>query len=254
MNCLSGLVSIITPCYNGNRFISETIDSVLSQTYSNWEMLVVDDGSTDNSAEIVESYSKKDGRIRLIRQANGGSANARNHGIREAHGQYIALLDSDDLWKPGFLSAQIAFMKEKNARCVYSSYERIDEDSKECLSPLICKKKVCYEDMLVRNYIGCLTGLYDCSVSGKIMLHEELKSLRDDYAYWLDVVKVCGIAYGNQNILASYRVLQNSTTGKKKKLIKAQYNFYRQYLKLSPFVSLFHTIQWGIAGLIHFSK
>ena len=254
MNCTNGLVSVITPCYNGSRFISETIDSVLSQTYSIWEMIIVDDGSTDNSAEIVDPYSKRDGRIRLIRQANGGSAKARNHGIKEAQGQYIALLDSDDLWKPEFLSEQIDFMKGKNTRCVYSSYERIDEDSKECLSPLICKRSVCYKDMLVRNYIGCLTGLYDCSVSGKIFLHEELKSLRDDYAYWLDVVKACGVAYGNQKVLASYRVLQNSTTGKKKKLIKTQYDFYRRYLKLNPIVSLFHTIQWGFAGLIHFSK
>lgn len=254
MNCKNGLVSVITPCYNGSRFISETIDSVLSQTYSNWEMIIVDDGSTDNSAEIVELYSKKDGRIRLIRQVNGGSAEARNHGIREAQGQYIALLDSDDLWKPEFLSEQIDFMKGKNARCVYSSYERIDENSIECLSPLICKRSVHYKDMLVRNYIGCLTGLYDCSANGKIFLHEELKSLRDDYAYWLDVVKVCGVAYGNQKVLASYRVLRNSTTGRKKKLIKTQYDFYRQYLKLNPIVSLLHTIQWGIAGLIHFSK
>lgn len=108
--------------------------------------------------------------------------------------------------------------------------------------------------MLVRNYIGCLTGLYDCSKNGKIYLHEELKSIRDDYAYWLDVVKVSGIAYGNQKVLPRYRVLQNSTTRKKKKLIKAQYKFYRNYLKQNPFVSVFNTLRWGIAGLINFSK
>lgn len=248
------LVSIITPCYNGSKYVAETIESVLAQTYQNWEMLIVDDGSKDNSAEIIRNYAEKDTRIRLIQQPNGGSANARNHGIREAQGQYIALLDADDLWKPDFLAEQIAFMKEKNTLCVYSSYERIDENSNKCLSPLVCRPSVTYKDMLVRNYIGCLTGLYDCSKNGKIYLHEELKSIRDDYAYWLDVVKVSGIAYGNQKVLARYRVLKNSTTGKKKKLVKAQYKFYRNYLKLNPFVSFANTIRWGIAGLINFSK
>lgn len=248
------LVSIITPCYNGSRYIAETINSVLSQTYPDWEMLIVDDGSKDNSAEIIKSYAEKDSRIRLIQQPNGGSANARNHGIREAKGQFIALLDADDIWKPEFLKEQIAFMKEKKTLCVYASYERIDENSQECLSPLICPQSVTYKNMLVRNYIGCLTGLYDCSKNGKIYLHEELKSIRDDYAYWLDVVKVSGVAYGNQKVLARYRVLSNSTTGKKGKLIKAQYKFYRNYLKLNPFVSLAHTIRWGIAGIINFSK
>lgn len=249
-----GLVSIITPCYNGGKYIAQTIESVLAQTYQNWEMLIIDDGSKDNSAEIIKGYAEKDSRICLIQQPNGGSANARNHGIREAQGQYIALLDADDLWKPEFLPEQIAFMKEKQACCVYSSYERIDENSNECLSPLVCRPSVTYKDMLVRNYIGCLTGLYDCSKNGKIYLHEELKSIRDDYAYWLDVVKVSGTAYGNQKVLACYRVLQNSTTGKKKKLIKAQYKFYRNYLKLNPIMSVVNTLRWGIAGLINFTK
>ena len=122
-------VSIITPCYNASRFISQTIDSVLSKTFTDWEMIIVDDGSKDDSSEIVEKYVKKDSRIRLIQQPNGGSANARYHGIWEATGRYIALLDADDLWLPQFLEKQIEFMKEKNAICVYSSYKRIDENS-----------------------------------------------------------------------------------------------------------------------------
>lgn len=254
MGYTEGLVSVITPCYNGAKYISQTLDSVISQTYQAWEMIVVDDGSQDDSVQIVQSFCEKEPRINLICQPNGGSANARNHGIRKAQGQYIALLDADDVWKPEFLSEQIAFMKEKKTLCVYCSYERIDENAKECLSPLICKTSVTYNQMLLRNYIGCLTGLYDCSKNGKIFLHEELKSMRDDYAYWLDVVKISGIAYGNPKVLAQYRVLKNSTTGKKKKLIKAQYGFYRNYLKLNPLVSFVHTICWGLAGIINFSK
>lgn len=250
----NGLVSIITPCYNGSKYVAETIESVIAQTYKEWEMIIIDDGSKDNSADIIESYCQKDNRIRLIKQPNGGSANARNHGIREAEGQYIALLDSDDLWEPNFLEDQINYMNENRTLCVYSSYKRINEESAEILSPLICKKSVTYHDMMIRNYIGCLSGLYDCSVHGKIYLHEELKSIRDDYAYWLDVVKVSGTAYGNSKVLAKYRVMQNSTTGNKSKLIMKQYKFYRTYLKLSPIVSFLHTVQWGVAGLINFSK
>lgn len=243
------LVSIITPCYNGEKYISETIQSVLAQTYTNWEMIVIDDGSKDHSAEIVHSYSEQCSKIKLLQQENAGSAAARNHGIRKAEGQYIALLDADDLWEPEFLEKQIKFMQEKNAVCVFCSYRCIDENTQEILRPVICREKITYKNMMVTNYISCLTGLYDTSKYGKIYLHEELKSIRDDYAYWLDIVKLEDAAYGNPDILARYRVLANSTTGNKKKLIKKHFRFYRDYLHLGVFKSLINTLYWGINGL-----
>lgn len=129
---LSGLVSIIMPCYNGEKFIKETIESVLAQTYTSWELLIIDDGSKDSSVDIIKSY-QQDQRIKLIQQANAGSAAARNNGIRQSKGQYMALLDSDDLWLPEFLEKQVNFMKEKKAVCVCCSYSRIDEDSNDVL-------------------------------------------------------------------------------------------------------------------------
>lgn len=243
------LVSIITPCYNGAAYVSQTIESVLSQTYPRWEMIVVDDGSKDSSAEIVRSYAEKDPRITLIQQENGGSAAARNNGIRNANGRYLALLDADDLWEPAFLEEQIRFMNEHNAVCVYSSYRCIDENSREILRPVICKPSITTKDMMVTNYIGCLTGLYDMQKYGKIYLREELKSIRDDYAFWLDIVKLEGAAYGNPKLLARYRVLAGSTTGNKKKLIKKQYQFYRGYLKLGVIKSFTNLIHWGLMGL-----
>lgn len=245
-------VSIITPCYNASRFISQTIDSVLTQTFTDWEMIIVDDGSKDDSSEIVEKYVKKDSRIRLIQQPNGGSANARNHGIREATGRYIALLDADDLWLPQFLEKQIEFMKEKKAICVYSSYKRIDENSNEILKPLICRPFVNYKKMQITNFIGCLTGLYDSSKYGKKYLDEKLKSIRDDYAYWLEIVKLENAAYGNPEVLACYRVIKSSTTGNKLKLVKKQFWFYRNYLKLSFARSLCNLLFWGLRGLFIF--
>lgn len=245
------LVSIITPCYNGAKYISETIDSVLCQTYTDWEMIIINDGSKDNSAEVISTYVERDSRIKLINQKNGGSANARNHGIRVANGRYIALLDADDMWENNFLEEQLRFMKEKNALCVYSSYKRIDENSKEILKPVICKKQVTYKQMLITDFIGCLTGLYDTSVYGKVYLKEELKSLLDDYAYWLDIIEKTKVAYGNQKILARYRVMSSSVTGNKKKMIKAHYRFYRDYLKLGVSRSIYNTIYWGIRGLFN---
>ena len=248
-----GLVSIITPCYNGAKYISETIDSVIAQTYTEWEMIIVDDGSKDNSAQIISGYAAKDSRIRLISQENSGSAAARNNGIRNASGQYIALLDADDLWLSEFLEKQISFMREKDVVCVCCSYTRIDENSAEIMRPTIAKDIITVKDMRVMNYIGCLTGLYDTTRHGKIFLREELKSIRDDYAYWYDIVALEDKAYGNPEILAKYRVLSGSTTGNKKKLIKKQYRFYRDYLKEDPITAFFNVIRWGISGLIKFS-
>lgn len=245
----TGLVSIITPCYNGEKYIAQTIDSVIAQTYKEWEMIIVDDGSKDGSADLVRKYMESEPRIKFIQQANAGSAAARNNGIRNCEGQYIALLDADDLWEPEFLEEQIKFMKEKNATCVYCSYKCIDEDSNEILSPVICKEEITTKDMMITNYIGCLSGLYDSSKHGKVYLREELKSMRDDYAYWLDIVKLDDKAYGNQKILARYRVLANSTTGNKKKLIGKQYKFYREYLKLGVVKSTINLVRWGLMGL-----
>lgn len=249
---MNDLVSIITPCYNGEKYIHETIESVLKQTYSNWEMIIVDDGSKDNSSAIINEYVKKNNKIKLIKQENKGCASARNNGIRNANGRYIALLDADDVWNSNFLEEQIKFIKEKNAVCVFSEYERIDLNSKPYGHPTVAKEIVTVQDMKIMNYIGCLTGLYDTKKYGKIYLKEELKSIRDDYAYWYDVVSLEGKAFGNQKILAKYRVFAGSTTANKFNLIKKQYSFYRKYLNLNVLQSLISLVRWGICGLQKF--
>lgn len=249
---VNGLVSIITPCYNGAKHIVETIDSVLTQTYKNWEMLIVDDGSTDNSAEIIRNYVKRDNRITLIQQSNQGSASARNKGIYLAKGQYIALLDADDLWLPEFLEEQINYMKEHDTICVYSTRCFIDEDGHEILKPEKSKPHITKKDMGRANYIPCLTGLYDCSRYGKIFLHEEMKSLKDDYAYWYDIVALEDSAYGNPKALAKYRMTSGSVTSNKKMLLKKHYQFLRKYLKQNPIDALIHTCFWGFRGVLKF--
>ena len=250
---IDGLVSIITPCYNGERYIAETIESVLGQSYTQWEMIVVDDGSVDRTAEIAEAYARRDGRVQLLRQANGGTARARNAAMSVARGRYIALLDADDVWEPCFLEKQLAYMGQTGAICVCSAYRHIDEQGREIQHPTVPLPVITPRDMRVMNRIGCLTGLYDAARHGKVYLHEELKSIRDDYAYWYDIVALEGRACGNPEILARYRVLTGSTTGNKLKLVSKQYQFYRKYLKESVFSAVFNTLRWGISGIRKFS-
>lgn len=251
---VSGLVSIVMPCYNGEQFIEETIDSVLQQSYSKWELLVIDDGSKDNSCALVQKYVEKDERIHLIRQENSGSAVARNNGIRQSRGQYLALLDSDDIWLPEFLDSQVKFIQQKKAVCVCSSYFRIDEKSHEILKPVLSKAIITSKDMQAIDYVGCLTGLYDQSKYGKIYLKEELNSLLDDYAFWIDVINLEGIAYDNPKIIAKNRIRKNSLTGNKKKLVIKHYNFYRNELHQSPLKSTLSVMKWGVNGLMKYYR
>ena len=250
---IDGLVSIITPCYNGERYIAETIESVMRQTYPNWEMIIVDDGSADGSARVAEAYSRRDGRIQVLRQQNAGTACARNAALRRAKGRYIALLDADDVWMPEFLEKQLAFMRQKDAICVCSAYSRINERSEPIQHPTVPMAVITPKDMRVMNRIGCLTGLYDSKRHGVVYLHEELRSMRDDYAYWYDIVALEGRAFGNPEILARYRVLTESTTGNKLGLVVKQYRFYRKYLNEGVVTAAFNTLRWGVSGLRKFS-
>lgn len=249
-----GLVSIITPMYNGERYVGQTIESVLKQTYPNWEMIVIDDGSKDNGPAVVRGFAEKDTRIQLISQQNAGSAAARNNGIRRAKGQYISLLDADDTWDPNFLESQLRFMKEKNALLVYSSHRRINEDSEEILKPFVVPPETRYTDMLKTSSISCLTGIYDIERFGKVYLREELKSYRDDYIYWLEILKKVGVGYGNKEVIANYRVTKSSTTGNKKKLIVPQFMVLRKVEKLNLVKSIYYTITWAVNGFFKYKK
>ena len=248
------LVSIITPLYNGEKFIAQTIQSVLEQTYKDWEMLIVNDGSTDNSLQVAQQFAEQDKRIHVYSQPNAGSAAARNNGIRHAKGRYIALLDADDLWEPWFLTQQLKLMHEKQCQLVYGAHKRIDANGEEILRPYIPPKKVTYTDMLYTCSITCLTGLYDTEPYGKVYLHEEFHSLRDDYIYWLEILRKCAVAYGNQGIVGSYRILDNSLTSRKIKMIKPQYRVYRKVEKLGVIRSLFYLTSWALHGIVKYWK
>ena len=246
------LISIITPMYNGEKYVSQTIESVISQTYPNWEMIIVDDGSKDNSPQIVENYSQKDKRIRLIWQPNAGSAAARNNALKHANGRYICFLDADDLLDNQFLEKQLHLIKSKNAGLVYASYLGVNENNKEILKPFIVPNKVNYNGLLKTCSISCLTAMFDKEKTGEIFFNESLKSMRDDFVFWLSMLKKIDYAYGNKDILASYRVFAASTTGNKKKVMKPQFMVYYKVEKLGLIRSTYYFINWAINGFFKY--
>lgn len=248
-NMKENLVSIITPMYKGAAFVGETIESVLAQDYTNWEMIIVDDCSPDDGAGIreVEKYSKKDNRIRLIKsKVNKGASGARNIALKEANGQFITFLDSDDIWHPTFLREQLDFMKRNNAPIVFCSYKRIDEMTKEeILRPFIVPSVATYNSLLFTDPIFPSTSIYDKRIVGERLYDEKMGSMRDDYVFWLDILKDGFSAYGNKSILVDYRVRKSSVTGDKKKVIKPQWNVYRKHLKFNFIKASFYFCTWA---------
>lgn len=254
----SALVSIITPMYKGAKFVGETIESVLAQDYTDWEMIIVDDCSPDNGAGIavVQSYAQNDSRIRLIAsKENRGSSGSRNIAIQEAKGKYIAFLDSDDLWHPSFLSQQVSFLNNNEASIVFSSYRRIDENTKEeILRPFIVPERVNYKSLLKTCPIFPSTAIYDVDKCGKYYFNESLGSMRDDYVYWLQMLKNIDYAYGNKAVLVDYRIRKDSVTASKKKVIKPQWNVLRKVEKVSFIKSLYYIVCWGVISVIKYAK
>jgi glycosyltransferase involved in cell wall biosynthesis len=242
------LVSIITANYNAAKYISDTIESVLAQSYDNWEMIIVDDCSSDNSIEIIESYIAKDSRIKLVQlEQNSGAAVARNRAIELAQGRFIAFLDSDDLWQSDKLEKQISFMLKNGYIFSYSHYDLIDEDNKRYGITFKAPPKVSYNDLLKTCSIGCLTAIYDTKSLGKVTMPLILK--RQDYGLWLKILKKIDYAYCYDESLAIYRTRTNSISSNKIKAAQYQWKIYRDVEKLGIFKSIFYFIHYVYNGL-----
>lgn len=224
------MVSIVTPAYNSAQFIGVAIDSVLGQTFTDWELLVVNDGSSDRTQSIVTGYSKKDKRIKLLNNATSqGAGVSRNLATKEAKGNYIAFLDADDKWKPKKLEKQLKLFKETNAAVCFSSYELMNENGQAINTMVEALDRVSYQKQLRCNYIGNLTGIYDVKKLGKIYMPEIPK--RQDWVLWLKAIEKGGDAIGIKESLAFYRVRKDSISSNKWRLIKHNFNVYRKVLK-----------------------
>lgn len=226
------VVSIIMPSYNSSRFITESINSVLLQTYSNWELLIVDDCSIDNSVEIAQKFVDIDERIKLfLLEKNVGAAAARNIAIEHARGQYIAFLDSDDIWNEDKLMKQLAFMKQNSYAFTFSSYYVMEEDGKKTGNIVRVPISLTYHQYLRNTIIGCLTVIIDRKQIGDFRMPSIQSS--HDMALWLLIMKRGVKAYGMKEVLAGYRLVSTSNTAKKWKAAKDVWKVYRRIEELS---------------------
>ncbi|WP_321826104.1 glycosyltransferase family 2 protein [Maribacter dokdonensis] len=234
------MVSIITPVHNSGKFIEECIQSVKLQTYIDWEHILVDDCSTDNSVKIIEEYAQIDSRIKLHCLAvNSGAGITRNKAIELAKGDYIAFLDSDDTWYPKKLQLQLNFMIANDYYFSFTSYDKMDELGNNLNSIVKSKRFVDYHSALYKNPIGCLTVMYDVKYFGKQYMPSIRK--RQDYALWLKLLKKSD-AYGLSEVLATYRIGNESISSNKFKLLKYEWQIYREVEGLSFFKSAFYTV------------
>ncbi|AUC22803.1 glycosyl transferase [Polaribacter sejongensis] len=238
---MNNLISIITPNFNSEKFITQTIESVINQSYENWEMIIVDDLSTDDSINIINSFCKSDARIKLHKlKDNCGAAVARNKAISLANGNFIAFLDSDDIWLPKKLEHQLNFMLLNNYLLSYTSYEIINEQGEKTTKIIKSKVKVDYKRMLYSNEIGCLTAMYNQDILGKFYMPNIRK--RQDYGLWLKILKVEKYAFGMPEILAQYRDRSQSISNNKVEMLKWNWNLYKNIEKLSYLKSSYYTV------------
>lgn len=232
----ASLVSIVMPACEAAEYISQSIVSVQQQTYSNWELLVIDDASLDATSEITTKFMKDDNRIRLHRlPANQGAGFARNIGIKASEGDFIAFLDADDVWYPWKLESQLDFMQKNEVGVCYSSYELMDEQGISLNRMIKALDTLTFEKLLKANYVGNLTGIYNSGKLGKIYC--PLIRKRQDWALWLLAIKKAGGARGIEQPLAAYRVRKNSISGNKLEMLQYNYKVYKEVLGFSALKS-----------------
>lgn len=241
-------VSIIIPVYNAEKYIKETVESVLQQSYKNWELILVENGSSDRTGEILSELT--DERIRVIFAGdNVGAARARNLGMEVASGRYAGFLDADDLWMPQKLSEQIAFMKDKNAGFCFTGYEFGDESAKGTGKVVRVPETITYRKALGNTTIFTSTVLFDTSVLPKEkLMMPDVKS--EDSALWFQILREGVTAYGLDRNLVIYRRPGKSLSSNKFEAMKRIWNLYRRQEKLNVFVSSFYFVQWAARAVL----
>lgn len=222
------LVSIIMPAYNSEEYISESINSIINQTYQNWELLITDDCSNDDTVEVVKKCVLNDKRVKLFKLTeNSGAGVARNNGIRYAKGRYIAFCDSDDTWKPQKLEKQLNFLKSKNLSFTFCSYDVTNKNG-DFIKTIKAPAKLSFSKLLKNNYVGCLTAIYDQESLGKLYMSEI--RMRQDWTLWLKILKLAGNTSGQLESLALYRDRSKSISSNKFKMIKYTWLVYSSEL------------------------
>ena len=244
-------VSIVTPVYNVENWIGATMDSVRAQTFPDWEMLLVEDGSTDRTVKVIQEYLERTGenRIRLIRQEkNGGAARARNRGVQEAAGRYIAYVDADDLWEPEKLEHQIAFLEEHSAAFGFTGYEFADEYGKGLGKIVRVPERLDYGEALKNTTIFTSTVMFDTKRIPKDQLEMPIMK-SEDTALWWKVLRQGYLAYGLDENLVKYRRAGKSLSSNKLEAIRRIWNLYRKAEGLSVLSSARYFCFWAVRAV-----
>lgn len=231
---IDDLVSIIVPVYNSEEYLAETLDSVRRQTYHNWELLLVDDCSTDSSAEIIRQYMEKDDRIRyILLPTNGGAAVARNTGLEASNGRYIAYLDADDLWYPKKLERQLEFLRENNVAFSCCAYDKIEQDGTPLYKDVYMPATMNYHQLLKNTIIQTVGVIVDTKlVDPELLLMPNVRR-GQDFATWLQILRSGVLFHGQHEVLASYRRVATSLSANKLRAFKRTWHVYRQVEHLS---------------------
>lgn len=244
-------VSIITPCYNSALFLKETTESVINQTFTDWEWIITDDKSSDNSVEIIKEIN--DPRIKLIiAEKNGGAGHARNLSLEKATGRFITFLDADDFWEPNFLEEMVSFIKKENVELAYSNYSRCDENLQPKIEDFKADKVVTFNNLLKTCRLSLLSSMYDSQRVGKEFFPEGSK--REDHVMWLNLLKKIPEGKPYPKTMAKYRMHASSVSRKKTNIMKDQYLVYKDYMKFSTLKSWYYTANWAFNGFIKYSK
>lgn len=248
---MSGVVSIIVPVYNAERFIAAAIESVLAQTYGQWELLLVEDGSSDNSVSVIERYiaENESACIRLVRQpSNMGAAKARNRGLAEAKGRYIAYLDADDLWRPEKLELELSFMEETGAAFAFTGYEFADEQAQGTGKVVRVPKRLNYRQALSNTTIFTTTVMFDTEKIKKELLEMPVMK-SEDTALWWKVLRNGYTAYGLDENLALYRRPGKTLSSNKLVAIQRIWKLYREAEGLGIVRSAWHFCFWAVRAV-----
>ncbi|MBL18730.1 MAG: glycosyl transferase [Flavobacteriaceae bacterium] len=247
----NNLISIVMPCWKAEKFISESINSVINQTYGNWELLIVDDCSPDNTAKIVENYCKLDSRIKIFRQSqNGGPARARNRALDAAKGRWVAFLDCDDIWDKAKLERQLSFHKDVRTVLTFTSFRRFG-NSKRVGREIPVPKFLDYSALLGNTAIATSTVLIDRSLSG----HFCMKPIYyDDFGCWLDLLRYGQRAAGLNECLMEYRVITGSVSRNKLTSAIEVWKTMRITERLSLIASIRHFSMYALRGIFKYSR
>lgn len=237
----SDLVSIVVPVYNASRFLKDTIATVQNQTHINWELIFVDDCSTDNSVQIIQKYTKEDKRIKLFKNSvNSHAAITRNKGIDEAKGRYVAFLDADDLWEPTKLDKQVVFMQEKDCAFSFTGYEFADEDGKPNGKKVSVPASITYMQALKNTTIWTSTVMLDTKKLTKQTMHMPNIRRGQDTATWWKILKIVPKADGINEVLSYYRRTTDSLSANKLTALKRTWHIYRVVEKLGIIPSFYN--------------